>query len=64
MKLIHTDNYGGDYPDERFVTELPALSQKGMQEVADAINGNLGTLAPRYYVVVPDDYVLRPGFEP
>ena len=28
MKIIYTDNFNGDYPDEKFVTELPRLNQE------------------------------------
>ena len=64
MRLIHTDNYGGDYPDEKFVMGLPRLPKERMQRIADAINSEIGCNASRYYMVVEDDYVLKPGFEP
>lgn len=64
MKLIHTDNFGGDYPDEKFVEELPSLRRERLQRIADAINRELGENPPRYYRVVEDDYKLQPGFEP
>ena len=65
MKIIHTDNFGGDYPNEEFVTGLPYFSQKEkLQKIADAINGELGEYAHRFYRVVEDDYKLSPGFEP
>jgi hypothetical protein len=64
MKIIHTDNYGGDYPDEQFVTEIPSMNKERMQSIADAINKAIGLNAYRYYEVVEDDYKLSPGFEP
>ncbi len=64
MKLIHTDNFAGDYPDEKEVTELPVLSKYALQQIADVINTASGTDAPRFYKVVADDYVLQGGFEP
>jgi len=64
MKLIHTDNFGGDYPDEKFVTGLPPLGEDTLQKMADLINGGMGNTTSRYYKVVPDDYKLQPGFEP
>ncbi len=65
MKIIHTDNFGGDYPDEKFVTGIPPMHCDRMQRVADAINAECGgEMSPRYYRVVEDDYVLQPGFEP
>ena len=64
MRLIHTDSYGGDYPDEKFVTGLPRLPTEQMQRIADVINSEIGFNSSRYYMAVEDDYVLQPGFEP
>jgi hypothetical protein len=63
-KIIHTDNFGGDYPDEKFVTGLPVLDRPRMQKICDAINAVTGEAYSRYYAVVDDDYKLQPGFEP
>ena len=63
FKIIHTDNYGGDYPDEKFVTELPCMTEEKANLVCDAINKGRED-DRRYYKVVPSDYVLQPGFEP
>ena len=64
MRLIHTDNFGGDWPDEKFVTELPALNEATLNKIAAMINSDLGPTSHRYYKVVPEDYVLIGGFEP
>ena len=65
MKIIHTDNFGGDYPNEKFVIGIPSLNKESMQRICDAINRECsGMHAPRYWKVVEDDYVLQPGFEP
>lgn len=67
MKIIHTDNLGGDYPDEKFVTGLPILPEATLKQICNLINNSTngpGFTAPRYYKVVPDDYQLQPGFEP
>lgn len=64
MKIIHTDNFNGDYPDEKFVTELPWLTEAQAKEICKAINATQRPDAPRYYQVVADDYKLQPGFEP
>lgn len=64
MKIMHTDNFAGDYPDEKFVTGLPGLNPEQLRQVCDLINSFTGPDAPRYYQVVEDDYVLQPGFEP
>ena len=62
MRIVETDNYGGDYPNEKFVN-LPPMSLEHAREVANAING-FGEDCPRYWKVVKNDYTLRPGFEP
>jgi hypothetical protein len=63
-KIIHTDNFAGDYPDEKFVTGLPVMNAESAKIICDAINSTTGEHAPRWYAVVEDDYVLQPGFEP
>ncbi len=61
-RIVDTDNFGGDYPDEKFVLwQLPA---EQAQRIADALNETQGVNAPRYYKVVENDYELQPGFEP
>lgn len=65
--IVNTDNFGGDYPDEKFVENLPVFTtQSAAQTVADAINDNMagGHNAPRYFKVVEEGYRLQPGFEP
>jgi hypothetical protein len=65
FKIVNTDNFGGDYPDEHFVN-LPPMTREAAQEIADTINRHHcnGGYATRYYKVVPSDYALQPGFEP
>jgi hypothetical protein len=48
MKLIHTDNYGGDYPNEKEVLNLPRLPEKTLQHLADVINKAIGPQASRF----------------
>ena len=64
FRIIETDNYGGDYPNESFL-RLPPTTRENAQRIADAINA---AFCPehgrRYWRVVPEDYVLQPGFEP
>lgn len=64
MKVIETDNFGGDYPDERCVQG--GLTEKTAQHIARLINYELCNHpnANRYWQVVDDGYVLKPGFEP
>ncbi len=64
MKIVNTDNFGGDYPDEKFVTGLPRLSPEAAKVICDAINSTLHENHDRYFKVVADDYELQPGFEP
>ncbi len=76
MKIVNTDNFGGDYPDERVLsctdsdgqTAVLYFSERAAQHVADAFNQAQGGTdaypALRYYKAVPNDYVLQPGFEP
>jgi len=61
-KIIETDNLGRDYPDEKFLN-LPPLPREHAQFVADAINKVVGERNPRFWRVVENDYVLKPGFE-
>lgn len=62
MRIVDTDNFGGDYPDERFL--LWPMSEKSANKIANVLNKDAGPHARRYYKVVPNDYVLQPGFEP
>jgi hypothetical protein len=64
MKIVETDNMGGDYPSESFV-ELPVRSKEACEAIAKIINDECsGNYAPRFWKVVEDDYKLAPGFEP
>lgn len=63
-KIVETDNFGRDYPNEKFVN-LPSMSQDAAIAVADEINKHLsGDHHERIWMVVPSDYKLSPGFEP
>jgi len=63
--IVETDNYDGDYPDERFVA-LPSMSKDVAKRVADAINKELCPNGghSRYWKVVPECYDIQSGFEP
>lgn len=65
-KIIHTDNFGGDYPDEKFVEGLPSMTWAQAMKISTAINETLNPdgRGSRYWKVVPQDYVLVGGFEP
>ncbi len=62
MRIVDTDNFGRDYPDESFL--LWPLPGKQAQQIADALNEAAGPYASRFYKVVENDYTLQPGFEP
>ncbi len=63
MKIVDTDNFGSDYPDEKFVAEGITDERLG-KLMCKGLNSDGGEDSPRYYKLVPDDYILQPGFEP
>ena len=64
FKIVDSDNFCGDYPDEKFVN-MPVTSEEGCKEIAEIINRECsGSDAPRHWKVVKEDYKLLPGFEP
>jgi hypothetical protein len=64
-KIVQTDNFNGDYPDEKFVENLGPLGEQAAKEICSVINLHCsGPHRPRWWKVVPDDYKLQPGFEP
>lgn len=63
MKIVETDNFDGDYPNEQFVN-LPRMSLDHAKRVSFAINEGFPENRSRYWKVVEDDYELQPGFEP
>lgn len=62
-KIVDTDNFGRDYPNERFVA-VGIPSKEMAQIMCKALNQQTGPDSQRYYFAVEDDYVLVPGFEP
>lgn len=65
FRIVETDNFGGDYPDESFVN-LPPMPKESAERIARAINDELCNhdYARRFWKVVEDGYKLQPGFEP
>lgn len=63
MRIIETDNFGGDYPNEIFVN-LPPMAAPHAKAVANAINAGFPHCGSRYWRAVENDYELQPGFEP
>jgi len=66
MRIVDTDNFCGDYPNERFIAT--DIENREMAEVmAWALNEDPrfgGPRSRRFYKVVEDDYKLAPPFEP
>lgn len=64
-RIVETDNFGRDYPNEQFVN-LPSTTVEKAGLVCDAINKahNPDGRGDRHWVVRPEDYKLQPGFEP
>lgn len=62
-RIIETDNYGGDYPNESFLNIAPT-NEEHAKAIAKAINDGNGVMCPRYWMVVEVGYQLQPGFEP
>lgn len=61
--VVNTDNYGGDYPNERF--EVQGLPSEALaRQVAATLQALRGPTASRYSKVVQEPYTLQPGFEP
>lgn len=63
--IVNTDNFGGDYPDEKFVENLPIFTDRGdAEDVVAAIHAVMPGDSPRFFKVVEEGYKLQPGFEP
>ena len=63
MKIVETDNFDGDYPDEKFLN-LPLLTEYAAKCIAKEINSHFQNAYPRFWKVVNDNYKLVGGFEP
>jgi hypothetical protein len=61
-RVVNTDNFGGDYPNESFV-DGEYETQELAQAAADKLNVN-ADISSRYFKVVKLPYELQPGFEP
>lgn len=65
FSIVETDNFDGDYPDEKFLSPLPLIREEELaQKIADAINSCIGEESKRFWKVVRLPYTLRHGFEP
>ena len=63
MKIIDTDNYGGDYPDEQDIA-VGIKRRDHAVVMCVALNNWAGEGSIRFYKIVDDDYENQPGFEP
>ena len=61
--VYDTDNYGGDYPNERWVIQ-PWIRKAAAEVIAAVLNNEAGEHSHRWYKVGDRDYKLQPGFEP
>jgi hypothetical protein len=61
--VVETDNYGGDYPDEKWVIGC-WLRKETAEDLAKLLNDESGPNDLRSYKVVERGYKLQPGFEP
>jgi hypothetical protein len=64
-RIIDTDNFGGDYPDERFVA-TGIQYEKTAQEMAEKLNGRDHGQSRFFRVVehIEIVYRLQTGFQP
>ena len=63
FRIVNTDNFGGDYPNEKFVG-VEYVFKIDAQKEADRLNGPNAEFDSRYHKVVEMPYELQPGFEP
>ena len=63
MRIVNTDNFAGEYPNESFVN-IPSLSKVNAGFIAQMINEECsGITASRYWKVVENNYKLPPTME-
>ncbi len=65
MKIVRTSNY--DHEDNRGDQRVVAENIKHEREanvMCEALNAFVGEHSDDYFVVKPDDYILRPDWEP
>jgi len=62
FRIVETDNFGGDYPDESFAG--PPLNEEDANRIANDFNEAARKNHPRFWKVVPVGYKLQPGFSP
>ena len=65
-RIVETDNFGGDYPDEKFVNLPPSPNRQVMHALAEVINAEFchDEAGSRFWKVVLMPYTLVGGFTP
>jgi hypothetical protein len=65
-KIVETDNFGGDYPDEKFLALPPTEDRNAIHAIADLINATFCNheASPRFWKVVLLPYKLEGPFTP
>jgi len=65
-RLVDTDNFGGDYPDEKWAVHGSFFDKYEAEEIQNILNRVLhpGSNSARFIKVVTMPYQLKPGFEP
>lgn len=63
--VVDTDNFAGDYPNEKFVGGTETGVTKVVAEILAAThNDKMTDYSPRFWRVVRLPYTIQPGFEP
>jgi hypothetical protein len=63
VKIVDTDNFGRDYPNETFFVD-ESMPLPVARAVVEKLNWSKNSTSERIYKIVPVNYVLEPGFEP
>lgn len=63
-KVVNTDNFDGDYPNEKFVENVPQMNESEARSLATLLCSFVPEDHARHWTAVPADYQLQPGFEP
>jgi hypothetical protein len=55
VRIVETDNFGGNYPDEKFLN-IPPVDLEHAKEIAAAVNAASPSGCSRWWIVAKDDY--------
>jgi hypothetical protein len=55
VRIVETDNFGGDFPDEKFLN-IPSVELEHAKAIAAAINAAFPSGCSRWWIVAKDDY--------